>query len=82
MVQQTYKIQRNGAEDFLGYTLNLNPTKNKMLLNGKDIDRFMERHLPIIHEIMFQPVRDGLFRNVSQYNEILSTQLRRVLDLR
>ena len=53
-----------------------------MLLNGKDIDRFMDRHLPIIHEIMFQPVRDGLFRNISQYNEILNTQLWNVLDQR
>ena len=66
VVQQTYKNQRSGAEDFLGYTLNLYSTKNKMLLNGKDIDQFMDRHLPIVHEIMFQPVRDGLLRNVSQ----------------
>ena len=48
MVQQTYFLKRqvNGADT--GYTLNLYPTNNKMLLNGKDIDWFMEAHLPEI----------------------------------
>ena len=54
MVQQTYFVKRilDGSE--VGYTLNLYPTNNKMLLNGKDIDQFMDEHLPEIHQITIQ----------------------------
>ena len=54
MVQQTYFVKRilDGSE--VGYTLNLYPTNNKMLLNGKYIDQFMDEHLPEIHQITIQ----------------------------
>ena len=82
IVQQTYKVERPYNGEQLGYTLNLYTTKNKLLLNGKDIDQFMDRHLPIIHEIMLKPIRDGQLRSVSHFNEILSSQINKVLQQR
>lgn len=82
VVQQTYKVERAHEGGILGYTLNLYATKNKLLLNGKDIDRFIDRHLPAIHNIMFKPIRDGQFRNVDEYNKILSFQISKVLEQR
>ena len=54
LVQQTYLVKRdvNGVE--VGFTLNLYPTNNKRLLNGKDVDQFMYKHLPKIHQIMIR----------------------------
>ena len=54
LVQQTYFVKRdvNGVE--VGFTLNLYPTNNKRLLNGKDVDQFMYKHLPKIHQIMIR----------------------------
>ena len=56
VVQQIYKVRQ--SDDTMNYTLNLYPTKNTMLLNGKDIGRFMTDHLPVIHEIMCKAVSD------------------------
>ena len=82
IVQQTYKVERAHEGGTLGYTLNLYATKNKLLLNSKDVDRFIDRHLPAIHNIMFKPIRDGQFRNVDEYNKILSIQISKVLEQR
>ena len=80
VVQQTYKVRR--PDDTMNYTLNLYPTKNTMLLNGKDIDRFMTDHLPVIHKIMCKAVRDEQLGSVENYNHILGTQLQEVLQQR
>ena len=45
------------TDEQVGYTLNLYPTCNKLLLNGRDIDRFMESHLPKIHEKCASPYK-------------------------
>ena len=42
----------------------------------------MDRHLPTIHKIMCKPVRDGQLRSVEHFNEILSTQINKVLQQR
>lgn len=79
-VQQTYKVRR--IDDTPVYTLNLYPTKNTMLLNGKDIDRFMTEHLPVIHELMCKAMNDMQLGSVSDFNRILSTELQRILQQR
>lgn len=79
MVQQTYRVRRTVEDGEVGYTLNVYPTSNKMLLNGKDVDTFMDKHLPRIHEVMCQIVRDEELGNVARYNDILSSELTRVL---
>ena len=81
-VQQTYFLKRqiNGTD--IGYTLNLYPTNNKMLLNGRDVDWFMDSHLPQIHSIMVQSVQDEGLGSVSNYNHILATQMQNILDER
>ena len=66
----------------MNYTLNLYSTKNTMLLNGKDIDRFMTGHLPVIHQIMCKAIRDEQLGSVENYNHILGTQLQEVLQQR
>ena len=73
MVQQIYFLKRQINEADIGDTLNLYPTNNKMLLNGKDLDWFVDSHLPEIHNNMMQSVqKDGLV-SVSNYNNILAT---------
>ena len=52
----------------MDYTLNLYPTNNRLLLNGKDIDSFMNCHLPTLHEIMCTPIRNRQLRSLSQLN--------------
>ena len=82
MVQQTYFLKRQVNGNETGYTLNLYPTKNKMLLNGKDVDWFMDSHLPEIHCCMIQAVQEEGLGSVANYNHILVTQLQKVLDER
>ena len=81
VVQQTYRVKRLDPEtdEQVGYTLNLYPTCNKLLLNGRDIDRFMESHLPKIHEIMCQSLQDTQFGSIANYNSILAAELQKVL---
>ena len=81
-VQQTYFLKRQINWADIGYTLNLYPTNNKMLLNGKDVDWFMDSHLPQIHSIMVQSVQDEGLGSVSNYNHILATQMQKILDER
>ncbi|MEW8309202.1 MAG: hypothetical protein G8D88_18940, partial [gamma proteobacterium symbiont of Ctena orbiculata] len=82
VVQQTYRVKRFIDENEVCYTLNLYPTNNSMLLNGRDIDQFMNFHLPVIHELMCKSVKDEGLQSVSNYNFILATQFRKVLDER
>ncbi|MES9884858.1 MAG: hypothetical protein ABW185_28765 [Sedimenticola sp.] len=77
-VQLTYKVRRNPSSRF-GYTINLYVTNSTLLINGRDIERFMTEHLPIIHEIMWEPIRGGEFQSVMQLNNILAHALSDVL---
>ena len=58
----------------LGYTVNLYPTNNRILINGKDVDRFMDKHLPLLHEMMIKAMREFGFRGVEAMNNILCEQ--------
>ena len=82
LVQQTYFIKRDVDGEEMGFTLNLYPTNNKMLLNGKDIDQFMEVYLPEIHQIMLQSLQESGLGSVAEYNYLLAVQLQGVLGNR
>lgn len=75
VVQQTYRFRHivDGLET--GYTVNLYSTNNKLLINGKDIDTLMDRHLPVLHEIMTQGLRERNIDGVEQFNTILAEQM-------
>ena len=80
LVQQTYRITSAAAERL--YTLNLYPTNSTMLLNGKFYPKFIEDHLPVIHQIMCRAVQDENLGSVANLNEVLGSQLQKVLDER
>ena len=76
VVQQTYKVSRKvGPDQVQGYTVNLYPTRNRILINGKCIDLLMEEHLPSIHELMMKPIHEGIVTGASGLNHILGTQM-------
>ena len=82
-VQTTYKFRRTDESGVMvGYTLNLYPTNNRVLMNGKDINSFMDSHLPTLHYIMCTPIRSGQINSANQLNVILETQLNAVLNER
>ncbi len=62
--------------------MNIYLTSNSVLINGKDVDRFMNNHLPIIHDIMWKPIKQGDFDNVMQLNRIIAEQLTHVIQQR
>ena len=80
LVQQTYKVTSTSNERC--YTLNLYPTNNTLLLNGKDYRKFIEEHLPTIHQIMCNAVQEQNIGSVANFNQILQCQLQKVLDER
>ena len=82
VVQQTYKVtrQHNGLD--VSYTLNLYPTRNSLLLNGKDTDTFIDSHLPTIHQLMSQTVQEWEVENLANLNHILSEQFSKILEQR
>ena len=53
------------------YTLNLYPTNNTTLSNGKQYSKFIEDHLAVIHQIMCQDVKDQNLGSLASLNEIL-----------
>ena len=77
LVQQTYKVTSTSNERC--YTLNLYPTNNTLLLNGKDYRKFIEEHLPTIHQIMCNAVQEQNIGSVANFNQILQCQLQKVL---
>ena len=80
LVQQTYRVSSPTSERW--YTLNLYPTNNTTLLNGKQYSKFIQDHLPVIHQIMCQAVKDQNLGSVASFNEILGSQLQRIIDER
>ncbi|MES9882773.1 MAG: hypothetical protein ABW185_18045 [Sedimenticola sp.] len=83
VVQQTYKVRRQDSDgQIVGYTLNLYTTTSKILINGKEIDRFINIHLPRIHEIMCRAITEWKADNTDHLNAILAQELQHILDLR
>ena len=82
MVQQPYKVvhQQEGLD--ISYTLNLYPTKNSLLLNGKDTDRFIDSHLPTFHQVIVNTVHEWKVDNLANRNKILSEQFSQILKQR
>ena len=81
IVQHTFKVRRNTDPGYtVGYTLNLYLTNNTMLLNWKDIDKFMDVHLPLLHEIMCVSVKP--YRDLPTFNRLLTQQLQVIMDQR
>ena len=81
IVQHTFKVRRhidNGCA--VGYTLNMYLTNNTLLLNGKDLDRFMDVHLPVLHEIMCISV--AKFRSIPTLNNLLADRMQQLLEQR
>ena len=82
VVQHTFRVFRVMSYTQLGYTVNLYPTNNRLLINGKDVDRFMDKHLPLLHEMMIKAMREFGFRGVEAMNNILCEQMRIVASQR
>ena len=81
IVQHTFKVRRNTDPGHtVGYTLNLYLTNNTMLLNGKDIGKFMDVHLPLLYEIMCVSVKP--YRDLPTFNRLLTQQLQVIMDQR
>ena len=81
IVQHTFKVRRyfdNGCA--VGYTLNMYLTNNTLLLNGKDLDRFMDAHLPVLHEIMCISV--AKFRSIPTLNNLSTDRMQQLLQCR
>ena len=83
VVQQTYKVRCEvGHDQSQGYTINLYTTCIRILINGKKIDLFMDKHLPAIHELMMKPIYAGTVTGVRGLNDILRSQMQSLLDQR
>ena len=81
MVHHTFKVRRtDDIGNIVGYTLNMYLTNNTLLLNGKDIDQFMNVHLPVLHEIMVMSVQQ--IHSVPMLNSILVEMMQQLLDQR
>ena len=63
-----------------GVQLVIHLTNKTLFLNGKDLDRFMNVHLPFLHEIMCISVEQ--FRNVPTLNNFLAERMQQLLDQR
>ena len=75
VVQHTFRVYRVIDENRIGYTINLYPTNNRMLINGKDVDRFMDEHLPLLHGLMIEALSEFGFRGVEAMNNMLGEQM-------
>ena len=75
LVQQTYRVTIPTFETM--YTLKLYPTNNTLLLNRKNYDKFIDDHLPVIHQIMCGAVQDQNLGSVANFNEILGSQMQK-----
>ena len=65
VVQHTFKVSRMIGENSVSYTVNLYPTNNRLLINGKDVDKFMESHLPLLHQMMIRALSEDGFNFIS-----------------
>ena len=54
----------------VSYTVNLYPTNNRLLINGKDVDKFMESHLVLLHQMMIRALLEDGFSGVESMNRM------------
>ena len=82
IVQNTYKVSRTIDGKVVGYTVNLYRTNNRLLINGRDVDKFMDSHLPLLHQVMIRAMSESRFRDVDAVNRMLAEQMQTVLTER
>ena len=82
VVQHTFKVSRMIGENSVSYTVNLYPTNNRLLINGKDVDKFMESHLPLLHQMMIRALSEDGFSGVESMNRMLADQMQFILNQR
>ena len=68
LVQNTYYITCDYAQC---YTINAYLTKCSLLINGKNTQRFIDRDIPLIHNIMSVTKFNGVSLNIEQLNQSL-----------
>ena len=68
VVQFIFQVQTQDEES---YTLNMYTTSSKMLVNGKNVQVFMEQDLPEIHRIVQNVRSGGKALNLKVLNELL-----------
>ena len=82
VVQNTYKVSRTIDGKVVGYTVNLYRTNNRLLINGRDVDKFIDSHLPLLHQMMIRAMSESGFRDVDAVNRMLAEQMQTVLTER
>lgn len=82
VVQHTFKVCRKVDGNVVSYTINLYPTNNRLLINGKDVDKFMDAHLPLLHQMMINAMSENGFLGIDAMNRILADQMQAVLNQR
>ena len=63
------------------YTLNAYHTRCSFLVNGKQVDKFMNDDLPKIHDLIRTVVLNGKGVNLKSLNQALEFQLKRLLGI-
>ena len=66
----------------VSYTVNLYPTNNRLLINGKEVDKFMESHLPLLHQMTIRALSEDGFSGVESINRMLADQMQVILNQR
>lgn len=77
LVQNTYYITSNNTQC---YTINAYLTKCSLLVNGKNTQQFIDRDIPLIHNIMSETKFNGLSLNIEQLNHSLRLKLEKALS--
>ena len=76
-VQYTYHI---GTKETQTYTINAYLTKCSLLINGKNIERFIDDDIKEIHNIMSKTKINGVNIDVSLLNQALASKLEEALN--
>ena len=63
------------------YTLNVYHTRCSFLVNGKQIEKFLNDDLPKIHDLIKTVVLNGKVVNLKPLNQALEFQLKKLLDI-
>ena len=54
----------------VSYVVNLYPTNNCLLKNGKNVDKYMKNHLPQLHQMMTRTLLEDGFSGVESMNRM------------
>ena len=76
-VQYTYHI---GCKETQTYTINVYLTKCSLLINGKNVEKFIDDDIKEIHNIMSQTKINGVNIDVSLLNQALALKLEEALS--